>query len=162
MAESVNEKLNQYLAFGLDGESYGVTIGSVREVISQARITAVPTTPGFVRGVINLRGTIVPVLDLKNKFGIGDTGKDKDTCIVIVSVKTAAEDTVVGFLADRLEEVFDLDTDLIEPPPKYGTRIDTDFISGMGKRGEGFTMLLDVDRVFCDRNREGFFTGQIA
>lgn len=161
-AARTGETENQYLAFELDGESYGVSIGAVREEPNHARITEVPTTPRYVRGVMNLRGSIVPVLDIKSKFGVGLTGRTDDTCVVIVPADAGGEEITAGFLTDRLLEVFENDMQAIEPPPKTGTRIDSDVIQGMGRRDDGFTVLFDMGRVFFSEDREGFFTGHNA
>lgn len=160
MSEKTEVLTDQYLTFSLDGESFGVSIEKVREVLTFTKVTDVPCTPDYVRGVINLRGNVVPVIDLKKKFALGSTEKTIDTCIVIVSAEVAAEPVTVGFLADSLQEVFDIDAGSIEPPPKIGTRINTDYIQGMGKRGEEFIILLDIDCVFSAQTEGFYFTGQ--
>lgn len=162
MAQAVEQVANMYLSFKLDDEVFGVSIGRVREVLTFTKLTPVPCTPSHVRGVINLRGLVVPVVDLKTKFGIGVTESSLSTCVVIVTVEFTGEDLVVGFLADSLQEVFDLDSSDIEPSPRMGTRINPEFIMGMGKRQDDFTILLDVDKLFTAGSGEGFFTESIA
>jgi purine-binding chemotaxis protein CheW len=146
-AATVNET-NQYLTFTLDEEVYALEIGKVREVLEFTGVTKVPRTPAFMRGVINLRGSVVPVVDLKRKFATGSTEATISTCVVIVEVAVDGEPTVLGVLADAVQEVIDLDPSQVEPPPKIGARLRTEFIRGMGKRDEEFLILLDVDRVF--------------
>ena len=138
----------QYLTFTLAEELFAVDIGKVREVLEFASVTKVPRMPDYMRGVINIRGNVVSVLDLKQKFGMGSTEKTVDTCVIITEVELNGETVVLGALADSVQEVFDLEADQIEPPPKLGTRIDTAFIKGMGKKGETFVILLDIDKVF--------------
>jgi len=138
----------QLLSFTLDDEVFAVEISRVREVLEYKGTTKVPRVPDFMRGVINLRGAVVPVIDLKQKFGIGHTEQGVNTCVIIAEVESEGESIVLGALADAVREVFDLETMNIEPPPRIGTRLDTAFIKGMGKYGGGFVILLDIDRVF--------------
>ena len=139
---------SQYLTFQLEDEVFALDISQVREVLDYTAVTKVPRTPDFMRGVINLRGGVVPVVDMRLKFGMSQTEKTVNTCIIIVDVNVDEETTVIGALADSVEEVMDLDGEQIEPPPKIGTRLNTEFIKGMGKRGEEFIMILDIDKVF--------------
>lgn len=138
----------QYLTFKLANEVFATDVAKVREVLDFASITAIPRTPDFMRGVINLRGTVVPVVDLRLCFGMSKTERTRYTCLVVVEVLLDGESTVIGALADSVEEVIDLEPDQIEPPPRIGTRVRTDFIMGMGKRDTQFVMILDIDRVF--------------
>ncbi len=138
----------QYLTFKLDDEVFALDITKVREVLDFTTVTKVPRTPEFMRGVINLRGSVVPVVDLRLKFGMSKTEKTVNTCIIIVEVKVDDETTVLGALADSVQEVMDLESDHIEPAPKIGTRLNTEFIKGMGKRDDRFVILLDIDKVF--------------
>lgn len=141
---------SQYLTFTLDKEHYAVDIAKVREVLELTSVNKVPRTPDFMRGMINLRGNIVPVIDLRLKFGLSRTEKTVDTCIIITEVLFEGETLVLGALADSVQEVIDLDAGSIAPPPKMGTRIDTDFIRGMGKREDQFVIILDIDRVLTE------------
>ncbi|HZU26803.1 MAG TPA: chemotaxis protein CheW [Bryobacteraceae bacterium] len=138
----------QYLTFKLDNEVFALDVATVREVLDFTNVTRVPRTPEFMRGVINLRGSVVPVVDLRLAFGMSGTEKTVNTCIIVMEVRLEGETTVIGALADSVEEVIDLEPDQIEPAPRIGTSIRTDFIRGMGKRESGFLMILDIDRVF--------------
>ena len=138
----------QYLSFKLEEEEFAIEISKVKEVLDFVRITKVPQTPLFMKGVINLRGAVVPVLDLNRKFGNGDTDNTVNTRIIIGVVDIEGEQTVLGVLADSVHEVMELDPDHIQQAPRIGTRLNTDFIKGIGKRDEEFVMILDIDRVF--------------
>ncbi len=138
----------QYLTFKLDDEIFALDISKVREVLDFTSITRVPRTPEFMRGVINLRGSVVPVVDLRLKFGMSRAEKTVNTCIIIVEVTVDSETNILGALADSVQEVLDLGPDHIEPAPKIGTRLNTEFIKGMGKRDNKFIIILDIDKVF--------------
>ncbi len=138
----------QHLTFKLDDEEFAVDISKVREVLEYTTVTKVPQTPDFMKGVINLRGHVVPVVDLRLKFGMLEAEKTVNTCIIIVEVAVEGERTVLGALADSVQEVFDFEAQQIEPAPKIGTRLNTEFIQGMGKRDDQFIMILDIDKVF--------------
>ena len=138
---------SQYLTFSLDKEQFAVDIGKVREVLEFSSVTKVPRTPDFMRGVINLRGSVVPVIDLRLKLGLSRTEATIDTCIIIIEVETSDERLVLGALADSVQEVVELDPKSIQPPPRIGTRVNIDFIRGIGKRDEQFVILLDINRV---------------
>ena len=135
----------QYLTFKLGNEVFATDVAKVREVLDFTNITEIPRTPEFMSGVINLRGSVVPVVDLRLCFEMSKTVKTRNTCIVVVEVVLENESFVIGALADSVEEVIDLEPDQIQPPPRIGTRIRTDF---MGKRDSEFIMILDIDRVF--------------
>lgn len=139
---------NQFLTFTLDQEIFGLEIDKVREVLDYTVLTKVPQTPDFMRGVINLRGSVVPVVDMRLKFGLPMTQRTVNTCIIIVEVELNGETTVLGALADSVREVISLNVSDIEPAPKIGTKLNTEFIKGMGRVDEKFTILLDFDRVF--------------
>jgi purine-binding chemotaxis protein CheW len=139
---------NQYLSFRLADEVYGIDITQVREVLEFSTVTRVPRVPEFMRGVINLRGGVVPVIDLRLKFGMGRTEKTVNTCVIITEVAVDDERTVLGAMADSVQEVLELEPSQIEPPPKIGMRLKNDFIKGMGKYNDNFIILIDVDRVF--------------
>src|ERR1017187_2906641 len=138
----------QYLTFKLADEVFAIDVSKVREVLDFTTITKIPRTPDFMSGVINLRGNVVPVADLRLCFEMSKTEKTVNTCIVVVEMFLAGESTVLGALADSVEEVIDLEPEQIEPAPRIGTKIRTDFIKGMGKRDAQFIMILDIDRVF--------------
>ncbi len=144
-------EIRQYLTFRLGEEIFGLDVGKVREILDMTTITRIPRTPEFLRGVINLRGNVVPVVDMRLKFGLPAVEKTVDTCIVVTEVTLEGETTVLGALVDSVQEVFELEPGQIEPAPRIGTRLRTEFILGMGKRDGKFIMLLDVDKVFsCD------------
>ena len=140
----------QYLTFTLDQERYAFDIAKVREVLEFTQVTKVPRTPEFMRGMINLRGNIVPVIDLRLKLGLTRTERTIDTCVVITEVDLDGEPTVLGALADSVQEVVELDAASIAPPPRMGTRVHAEFIRGMARRDDGFLVVLDVDRVLGD------------
>ena len=137
----------QYLTFTLDGEEFALDISKVREVLDYTAITKVPRMPDFLRGVINLRGNVVPVVDLRMKLGMTATEKTVNTCIVIVDVDIDGVTIQMGALADSVQEVLELDPKQIEPAPRIGNRIKSEFVRGMGKRDEKFLIILDIDRV---------------
>lgn len=137
----------QYLTFFLAGEEYGAAVLGLKEIIEYSTLTTVPATPPWVRGVINLRGAVVPVIDLGVKFGLPETEVTKRTCIVIVEVYIEGEPAVMGILADAVSQVVQLDAGDIEPAPAFGTRIHVDYLLGMGKIGDRLVLLLDKDRV---------------
>jgi purine-binding chemotaxis protein CheW len=138
----------QYLTFRLDEEIFALDITKVREVLDYTTVTRVPQTPDFMRGVINLRGSVVPVVDLRLKFGMSATESSVNTCIIITEVQVDNETVVLGALADAVQEVLDLDAGSIAPPPRIGTKLRTEFIKGMGKQNDRFIIILDVDTVF--------------
>ncbi len=138
----------QHLTFKLDEEVFAIDISKIREVLEYSTVTKVPQTPDFMCGVINLRGHVVPVVDLRLKFGMPEAEKTVNTCIIIVEVAVDGDSTVLGALADSVQEVLELGADQIEPAPRIGTRLKTDFIKGMGKQDEQFLMILDIDKVF--------------
>ncbi len=138
----------QHLTFKLDGEVFAIDISQIREVLEFTTVTKVPQTPDFMCGVINLRGSVVPVVDLRMKFRMLAAEKTVNTCIIIVEVQLDGESTVIGALADSVQEVLELEPDQIEPAPKIGTKLSTDFIKGMGKREDEFIIILDINKVF--------------
>jgi purine-binding chemotaxis protein CheW len=131
----------------LGEEGFAIEISRVREVLDFTDLTKVPRTPDYMRGVINLRGNVVPVVDLRLQLGMTAVEKTVDTCIVIVEVDISADMLHIGMLADSVQEVVDIDTNQIEPAPRLGTRLKTDFIKGMAKRDEKFNIILDIDKV---------------
>jgi purine-binding chemotaxis protein CheW len=148
MTVAEKEETTTYLTFVLGTESFGVDVRNVREVLDFTSITRVPRMPEFMRGVINLRGSVVPVIDMRLKFGMEKAEDTVDTCVIVTEISLDGETTVVGALADAVKEVFDLETGQIEPPPRIGTSLNTEFIRGMGKHDEEFIIILDIDRVF--------------
>jgi chemotaxis signal transduction protein len=137
----------QYLTFFLADEEYAVSIQRVKEIIEYTAITKVPKVPAWIRGVINLRGNVVPVVDLAVRFGMEERPITKTTCIVIVEVEQESERTTMGVLADAVNQVIDLDPKDIEEPPAFGTRVRLEYLFGMGKLGKKFALILNIDRV---------------
>ncbi len=148
MAIQAITETTQYLTFKLAEEVYALDIGKVREVLDFTTVTKVPRTPDFMRGVINLRGSVVPVVDLRLKFGMSATEKTVNTCVIITEVTVDGDTTILGALADSVQEVIDLEPGHISPAPKIGTKLRTEFIKGMGKRDDRFIIILDIDKVF--------------
>lgn len=146
-AETIQE-VNQYLTFRLADETYGIDVLNVREILDFPSVTKVPQAPEYMLGVINLRGSVTPVVDLRKRFQIETKERTKDSCIIVVEVVVNKESLVLGIVGDSVEEVVDLVQDQIEPPPKLGIELNTEFILGMGKQGEDFILLLDMDKIF--------------
>ena len=138
----------QYLTFKLADETFTVDVAKVREILDYTPATKVPGTPEFMRGVINVRGNVVPVVDMRLKFGLSGTEKTVDTCIVVMEIRVEEDTTVLGAMVDSVQEVFELEASQIEPPPRIGTRWRTEFIKGIGKRNEELIIILDIDKVF--------------
>ncbi len=148
MSLEMHKEAGQYLTFTLDAEIYAIKISQVREVLDMTKITKVPRMPEFMRGVINLRGGVVPVVDLRRKFGIGVGEDTVDTCIIILEISVDEDTTIIGAIADSVQEVITFEEEDIEAAPKIGTRLHTEFIRGMSKRDDEFIILLDIARVF--------------
>ena len=141
----------KFLTFLMANEKYGLEILKVREIIGMMDVTPVPTTPVFVRGVINLRGKIIPVIDLRVKFGM-ETKEDKErTCIIVVHLTRTVQEMTMGIIVDDVSDVLDITQDQIEPPPVFGANIRTDFILGMGKVDRKVVTMLDIDRVLTEQ-----------
>ena len=138
----------QYLTFQLGEEIFAIDVANVREILEYTTVTRMPRAPEYMRGVINLRGSVVPVVDMREKFGMDRMEKTIDTCIVVVEVVSGDGNIVMGALVDSVQEVFELEADQIEPAPKIGTHLRTEFIAGMGKRDERFIIILDTSKVF--------------
>lgn len=136
------------LTFTLNNEIFALDIKSVKEVLEYIKITKVPRTPDYMLGVINLRGNVAPVVDLKMKFGMPPSEKTVDTCIIIVEVDIDGAKTTVGILADSVKEVVEFDTNSIEDAPTIGLNLNIDFIQGMAKKDSEFVIILDIDKVF--------------
>jgi purine-binding chemotaxis protein CheW len=144
---AVTAETHQYLTFNLAGEMFAVGTLTVKEIIEYGHLTTVPMMPSFVRGVINLRGAVVPVIDLGVRFGKLRIEITRRTCIVILEVTAAEEKHVLGVVVDAVSEVLEIPANEIEPPPAFGAKIRADFIQGMGKVAGKFVILLDVGKV---------------
>jgi purine-binding chemotaxis protein CheW len=141
------QTIQQYLTFMIAGEEYAVSLLKVKEIIEYDVVTEIPTTPQWVRGVINLRGNVVPVIDLAVKFRLAPSVVGKLTCIVIAEVDCEGEATVMGVMADEVRQVVDLKPEDVEVPPSFGTRVKVDYLLGMARSGKKFCLLLDTDKV---------------
>lgn len=141
-------EVEQLLTFKLAEEVFAIDISRVREVLEYTQLTKVPRTPDFLRGVINLRGSVIPVVDLRHMFSMGFTEASVNACIIIVEVEIDAEEMVLGVLADSVQEVLELPRAQIENPPKFGARLKNAFLKGMGRREDHLLMILSIDEVF--------------
>ena len=148
MSETGIMETSRYLTFKLEDEVFALDVGQVREVLDLSPITKVPKAPRFMRGVINVRGSVVPVVDLRLKFGMPEIKNTLDTRIVVMELSLDNETVVVGAIADSVHEVMELEVGHIEPPPKIGSRWRTEFIKGIGKRDNQFIIILDIDKIF--------------
>ena len=146
-SKSTPKRDGKYLTFTLAGEEYGISILKVKEIIGLMAITMVPQTPGYVKGVINLRGKVIPVMDLRLKFGMPAMAYTERTCIIVVEIKAGAARILIGIVVDAVSEVMNIKAGDIEETPNFGSRVQTDYILGMAKAGEGIKILLDIDRV---------------
>lgn len=147
--EAAHERLQQYLTFVLGGELFAVGILAIKEIIEYASLTGVPMMPEYVRGVINLRGAVVPVIDLSVRFDKPPSAVTKRTCIVIIEVAAGSERHVLGVVVDAVNAVLDIPVTEIEPPPTFGASIRTDFIQGLGKVSGKLVILLDVEHALA-------------
>ncbi len=154
--DSIANKEGKYLTFALAHEEYGLEILKVREIIGYMDITAVPQTPHHVKGVINLRGQVIPVVDLRSKFGMETAEVTEETCIIVVEISQDDRRFQTGIVVDHVQEVLDIAGVDIEDAPQFGSSVDTDFILGMGKIGDSVKILLDIDKVLAGDNLSGF------
>jgi len=152
----------QYLTFQLGNEIFGIDVFNVREILEFTSVTKVPKAPDFMRGVINLRGSVVPVLDMRLKFGLTETERTVDTCIIVVEVGFGSENIIIGALVDSVQEVFELDPHSIEPAPRIGSQLRTEFIRGMGKKDDRFIIILDMARLFSPEEITGLTGPDLA
>ena len=141
------QNVQQYLTFMIGGEEYAISLLKVKEIIEYDTVTEIPKTPEWVRGVINLRGNVVPVIDLAVKFRLAPSVAGKLTCIVITEVQCEGEATVMGVMADAVRQVIDLKPQDVEVPPSFGTRVKVDYLLGMARSGKKFCLLLDTEKV---------------
>ncbi|HUO30091.1 MAG TPA: chemotaxis protein CheW [Bryobacteraceae bacterium] len=143
----------QYMTFKLGNELFAISVAQVREVLEVSQITRVPTAPAYMRGVVNVRGQSTPVVDLRLKFGLPPAPDGVHTRIIVMELRLDGEATVLGGVADSVHEVIELEPGNINPPPRIAMRWRTDFIQGMGKRGDDFIIILDVNAVFSSEDR---------
>ncbi len=154
MADAADSMAGKYLTFDLGDEVYGIGILKVQEIIGLMNVTKVPRTPECVRGVINLRGKVIPVMDLRLKFGMDKKEDTERTCIIVVQVAWERSEITMGILVDEVSEVVDIALEQIEDTPSFGVSVDTDFILGMGKVNDRVIMLLDSDKVLSGEELE--------
>ncbi len=140
-------KTGKYLTFSLEKEEYGIGILKVKEIIGMMPITSVPRTPDFVKGVINLRGKVIPVLDLRTKFEMPTIPYTERTCIIVVEIDSDTSTILIGIVVDSVSEVLNIREEEIEDPPRFGTQLRHDYILGMAKRDGGVKILLNIDKV---------------
>ena len=145
--KAMAERGGKYLTFTLAEEEYGIGILKIKEIIGMMPITTVPQTPEFVKGVINLRGKVIPVIDLRLRFGIAEIDYTERTCIIVVEIAGQAGTVLIGIVVDSVSEVLNVKGDDIEDTPTFGTKLDTEYILGMAKMEGGVKILLDIDRV---------------
>ena len=141
---------NQYITFQLDDEIYALDVAHAREIVEVPRLTRMPNSPAWIRGVMNLRGSVVPVIDLKHKFGMGATEVTLRSCVLVVEFVFEDAIFVIGVLVDMVLAVFELAPDLVESPPKFGARYSRKYLKGMGRRDERVFMILEANEVFAD------------
>jgi purine-binding chemotaxis protein CheW len=152
MAEVKKGEINQYLTFKLAEEAYAVKVTHIREVLTLSKITKVPRMPEHMMGIINLRGRVVPILDLSRKFGLGETPVTENTGIIVTAVQSpgaegTSEELTIGILSNEVQKVITIETAEIAPPPKIGVPIDTAFITGIGQFNDNFIIILNIDRI---------------
>jgi len=147
MESDMKSATGQYLTFRLDGELFAADVVKVREVLEPVAITHVPQTPDYLLGVINLRGNVVPVIDLRNRFGMPAQELTKHSCIIVVEIDIGGELLVIGLLADNVQEVVNIELDKIGSSPRLGTKLHTDYLAGVTQLGNDFVLLLNLDQV---------------
>ena len=152
MPDNKQKDINQYLTFRIADEVYAVNVGNIREVLSVTRLTKIPRMPDFMSGIINLRGTGVPVLDLCKKFGLGETVQTVNTGIIVTEISSVREDGLqenltIGIFSDMIQKVITIEPSDIEPPPKIGIKINTAFIVGMGHVDNNFIIILNIEKI---------------
>ncbi|MDM8515976.1 chemotaxis protein CheW [Desulfobacterales bacterium HSG16] len=150
MAEEQKAETNQYLTFKLDEEFFTVNVHNVREILEYVKITRMPDAPSFMRGLINVRGSVIPVIDLRQKFGFGRIERKTSTRIIVLEIERDVGRLVIGALADSVKEVIELSSGQIEPPPDMGTRWKKDYICGVVRYNDEFIMLLNNRKLFTN------------
>jgi len=152
--KNITIKTGKYLTFSLADEEYGIGILKVKEIIGMMAVTSVPRTPDFVKGVINLRGKVIPVIDLRLKFGMGEIPYTDRTCIIVVEIDSQDSTVLIGIVVDAVSEVLNIMENDIEEAPTFGSKLDTDYILGMAKMEGGVKILLDIDKVLSAKEIE--------
>ena len=144
----IKDREGKYLTFNLCEEQYGIGILKIKEIIGMMSITSVPQTPDYVKGVINLRGKVIPVIDLRLRFSMSEAEYDERTCIIVVEIDSSSGTVIIGIVVDSVSEVLNIKGDDIENTPTFGTKLNTEYILGMAKMDGGVKILLDIDQVF--------------
>ncbi len=152
--ENLARLAGKYLTFLLGEESYGLEILKVQEIIGMQSITRIPRTPDYVKGVINLRGKVIPVIDLRLRFGMETAEVSRKTCIIVVQVAKAETSVTMGIVVDEVSEVLEISAEEIEPAPGFGTQVETSFILGMAKTENAVKILLDIDKIMSEGEME--------
>lgn len=150
MAETDSNERQQYLSFFVGGEEYAMSILRVREIVQLGTVTKMPAMPPMVRGAVNLRGRVVPVIDLAVRLGLPETPSTHRTCVVMTDVRCGADELVMGVLAEAVSQVIDLTPTDVKPPPNFGTRVGAEFLVGMAEIGEKFVLILESDKLLSD------------
>ncbi len=154
MNETVGATIGQYLTFKLGEETFAFDVGNVREVLELIPITKLPKTPEYMSGVINVRGSVVPVIDLRQKLGMAKGERTVDTCIIVIEIPLEGGMTILGVMVDSVQEVMEFDPSQIDPPPRIGERIRSDFLVGIGKREDRFVMIMKITEVISAEDAE--------
>ncbi len=149
--KTTEDREGKYLTFTLANEEYGIGILKIKEIIGMMPITSVPQTPDFVKGVINLRGKVIPVTDLRRRFGMEEMEHDDRTCIIVVEIEGQNGDVEVGIIVDSVSEVLNIKGEEIEDTPAFGTQLDTEYILGMAKVEGNLKILLDIDKIMSNK-----------
>ncbi len=145
--DAMKKTEGKYLTFSLADEEYGIGILKIKEIIGMMAVTSVPQTPAFVKGVVNLRGKVIPVIDLRMKFGMAETAYTERTCIIVVEIEGEDSTVKIGIVVDSVSEVLNIKGEEIESAPTFGTKLNTEYIRGMAKLKGGVKILLDINRV---------------
>lgn len=152
---SIRDGVQQYLTFTLGGETYGVDILRVQEIRGWAPVTCIPNAPAYLRGMLNLRGTIVPIVDMRMRFNLDNAEFTPVTVVIVLSVHAAQDERVIGVVVDSVSDVLGVTAEEIKPSPDFGSAIDTDFINGLATANDEMVMLLDVDKMLTDDEMKG-------
>ncbi len=148
MSNEINTAVESFLTFKLEEEIFAVNVEKVIEIQELKQITKVPKTPSYMKGVVNLRGSVLPVIDTRIKFGLSQIVETVNTCILVLKIEIEEDTILLGLLVDSVQEVLELSSSQINPPPSIGSKYKSEFITGMGKINEDFVMLIDIDKIF--------------
>jgi purine-binding chemotaxis protein CheW len=148
MSTNINTEIESFLTFKLQEEVFAVKVEKVIEIQELKQITKVPKTPSYMKGVVNLRGSVLPVIDTRIKFGLSQTVETVNTCILVLKIEIDNDSILLGLLVDSVQEVLELQASQINPPPSIGNKYKSEFLTGMGKINDNFIMLLDIDKIF--------------